>query len=124
MELTGVTVLPARNDDWFSEARYTQGGTLETIDFCGKTMTGAQLQQAFELRSAAIAVEYTEARFVFRAVGIGSNTGMSLNAASEMADQGMTAEEILDYFYEDFELLEDPSGESFLWRGIDGGCVA
>lgn len=29
----------------------------------------------------------------------------------------------LDYFYEDFELLEDPSGESFLWRGIDGGDI-
>lgn len=29
----------------------------------------------------------------------------------------------MDYFYEDFELLEAPSGESFLWRGIDGGDI-
>lgn len=29
----------------------------------------------------------------------------------------------IDYFYEDFELVEDSNGESFLWRGFDGGDI-
>lgn len=104
-ELTGVASLPARREEWFSDAEYTEGGTLRYIRFGGVLLTGEQLRDAFGLRSAAVAAEYSEERFVFRVRGIGNNLGMSLNAAAAMADSGMTAEQILAYFYPNTELV-------------------
>ena len=98
-ELTGVSRLSADPTQWFSGAVYTEGGTLSEIRFGSARLTGEQLREAFSLRSAAITVEYTEGRFLFTVRGIGDNLGMSLNAASEMARSGQTAEEILDFFY-------------------------
>ena len=102
--ITGVSSLSARPSEWFSGAIYTDGGTLSEIRFGGARLTGAQLRDTFELRSAAITIEYTEERFVFTVRGCGDNLGMSLSSAAEMAGSGMTAEEILEYFYSPAEI--------------------
>jgi len=97
--VTGVSALPARREEWFSDAEYTEGGTLRYIRFGGALLTGAQLREVFGLRSAAVTVEYSEERFVFRVRGSGDDLGMSLNGAAAMAKGGTTAEQILAYFY-------------------------
>ncbi|MGN0687285.1 MAG: hypothetical protein ACI4KA_04170, partial [Oscillospiraceae bacterium] len=79
VEISGAAELPAERSEWFSQAEYTSGGTLRSIRFGDAVLTGEQLRQALGLRSAAIAVEYSEERFVFRVRGIGGNLGMSLN---------------------------------------------
>lgn len=104
-ELSGVSRLPADPSEWFGEAVYSHSGILSEISFGAARITGAQLREAFSLRSAAITVEYTEGRFLFTVRGIGDNLGMSLNAAAEMARSGSTAEEILTYFYSPAELV-------------------
>ena len=104
-ELTGVSSLPARREEWFSSAEYTDGGTLRYICFGDALLTGEQLREAFGLRSAAITVEYSEERFVFRVRGYGDNIGMSLNGAAALAKGGMTAEQILSYFYPNTQLM-------------------
>ncbi|MBQ8196219.1 MAG: hypothetical protein IJZ47_13595 [Oscillospiraceae bacterium] len=103
--ITGVSSLSARPSEWFSGAVYTDGGTLSEIRFGGARLTGSQLRDTFKLRSAAITIEYTEERFVFTVRGCGDNLGMSLNSAAELADSGMNAEEILEYFYSPAELM-------------------
>ena len=105
-ELTDVTRLPADPSEWFSDAVYTDGGTLSEIRFGGARLTGKQLKEAFSLRSAAITVEYAEGRFLFTVIGIGDNLGMSLNAAADMAAAGKTAEDILKYFYPPAKLCQ------------------
>lgn len=89
----------SRREEWFSDAIYEPSGTLREIHFCGVKLTGEQLRSTFGLRSAAITVSFTEQRFVFTVKGWGGNLGMSVNAASVMARQGYTAEEILSLFY-------------------------
>lgn len=105
-KLTGT--IPSSTDcaEWFSGAEYTDGGTLSHIVCNGKRFSGAQIQELFGLRSAAVTIEYSEARFVFTARGVGDNLGMSLNAACSLAEQGMSAEEILAYFYPETVLSE------------------
>ena len=105
-ELTGIRALGADCPKWFSDAEYTKGGRLLHISFGGARITGAQLKEAFGLRSEAISVEYSEARFVFRVRGIGGNIGMSLNGAAQMASDGMTTEQILALFYPYTKLVE------------------
>lgn len=103
-QLTGVSKLPADPEKWFTDPVYEPSGTLREIYFGGVRVTGEQLCKAFNLRSAAATVEYTEQRFVFTVCGWGSNSGMSINAACSMAATGATAEEILGYFYSGAEL--------------------
>lgn len=89
----------SRREEWFTDDVYEPSGTLREIYFCGVKLTGEQLRNTFGLRSAAITVSYIEQRFVFTVKGWGDNLGMSINAASVMARQGCTAEEILSLFY-------------------------
>ncbi len=98
-KLTGTIPSSADCAEWFSGAEYTEGGTLSHIICNGKRFSGAQLRELFGLRSTAVTIEYSEARFVFTARGVGDNLGMSLNAACSMAEQEMSAEEILAHFY-------------------------
>ncbi len=102
----GVTSLPDKRELWFSDATYLPSGTLKEISFGDKKLSGHELQKAFDLRSAAVTIEYTEQRFVFTSKGWGSNLGMSINAACVMARRGCTCEEILSYFYHGTELIE------------------
>lgn len=91
--------LPADCSEWFSGAQYLQSGTLEFISFGGIRISGSQLMQAFNLRSAAITVEYTEQRFLFTTKGSGGNMGLSVHAASQMAQRGCSYSQILTRFY-------------------------
>lgn len=95
----GVTSLPDRREMWFSQAVYLPSGTLKEIYFGDKRLSGKQLKQAFDLRSAAITIEYAEQRFVFTIKGWGENLGMSINGACVMARRGCNCEEILEHFY-------------------------
>ncbi len=97
-----ISRLSARPSEWFTDAVYSDGGSLISIRIGGAGITGGQLMDAFSLRSTAITVEYTEERFLFTVRGIGCNTGMSLSAAEEMSQ--CTAEELLDIFYSPAEL--------------------
>lgn len=96
---TGISSLASNPASWFSDAQYLESGTLSQIKFGGKAVSGAQLRDIFGLRSAAVAVEYAESRFVLSCRGWGDNLGLSTNAAAVMARGGNTAEEILAYFY-------------------------
>ncbi len=102
--LTGISNLPQNCENWFSDAEYTKSGTLSSVLFCGARVTGEQLMSAFSLRSSAITIEFTEERFVFTCKGDGLNRGISTNTAAILSKQGMTAEEILSYFYGETEL--------------------
>lgn len=86
-------------DEWFHDPVYAETGTLIYIGFCDTKITGAALKMALGLRSTAITVEYREEKFYFKCKGLGENKGMSTNAAIFLAENGKTAEEILNLFY-------------------------
>ncbi len=107
-EVTGVSSLGARPAEWFSDAEYTDGGTLRSVRFGTARLNGGQLRDVFSLRSSAITIAYAEERFLFTVRGWGGNTGMSIHAAAQMAKSGSTAEEILLYFFAPAEVDELP----------------
>lgn len=102
--IMGASTVPGDFGSWFHDAEYADTGTLLTIGFCGRTLTGAQLRQALGLRSTAIAVEYREDRFYVSCKGQGENRGMSVNAAVFLAKSGNSAEQILKVFYPDADV--------------------
>ena len=87
--------------EWLHDPVYSENGTLLFIDLADEKISGETLRSALKLRSTAISAEYFEDRFIFKCKGWGDNRGMSVYAANYLAQNGMTAEEILRIFYPD-----------------------
>ncbi len=107
--LRKTTGLNAADEDctkWFGHTEYLPSGTLNFVEFCGIEVTGRQLKDALDLRSAAIDIDYAEDKFIFTCHGYGDNLGMSLYSANALALRDCTAEEILYCFYTDAEVVD------------------
>lgn len=107
--LRGTVSLKAADADpakWFGASAYLQSGTLSYVEFCGAEVTGGQLMEALELRSAAVDIEYIEDKFRFTCHGCGDNLGMSLYSANALALKGCTALDILCHFYPDADVTD------------------
>lgn len=96
---TGSVILPPEVSDWFTDPEYTPGGVLTKIRFGTADVTGEQLRQAFGLRSSAITLTVSGEEITLTSRGCGGNTGMSAYSAERLARSGMTADEILQYFF-------------------------
>lgn len=92
-------VLEGEPADWFSGAVYSDGGSVETIDLGGVTVTGHQARTIFSLRSASFTVECAPDSVTFQVTGFGHGVGMSQYGANAMAAQGRTYQEILQHYY-------------------------
>lgn len=96
---TGSVVLPASPEDWFTKAEYTPGGVLTSVRFGEAVVKGEELQTALGLRSSAVSIVVLGEEMTFITAGCGSNIGLSAYSAERMARSGMSAEEILAYFF-------------------------
>lgn len=86
---------------WFGEPVKTTAGTVTSITVCGKTLTGAQLQAAFSLRSASFEVNVQDTAVIFTVHGSGHFVGMSVCGAIGMAKDGHSFDAILRHYYAD-----------------------
>ena len=84
----------------------TTAGTVKKITLCGKDFTGAQLRTAFNLRSAAFDLTFSNNTFIFTVNGYGHAVGMSQFGANYMAEQGSTYTEILNAYYEGIKIVK------------------
>ena len=107
-ELCAVLSLSPAEDlppeDWAGEARYSAAGTLTGITLCGKTFTGQDLREAFDLRSAAIRLTYDGQNFIFDVTGYGHGVGLSQYGADYYARQGMDFRQIIAHYYPGTEI--------------------
>ena len=85
--------------DYFGEAKRTASGTVTSIEVCGADLSGAEIREAFSLRSADFEVAYKEGEFTFTVYGYGHGVGMSQYGADYMAKQGSDFKEILLHYY-------------------------
>ncbi len=95
---------PADCSKWFVNPVREESGSLRSIEFCGREISGEELMRRFDLPSRAISVEFSEDLFFFSCKGRGSNQGMSVNAAVFLASSGYSAEQILALFYPEAEM--------------------
>lgn len=76
-------------------------GYVTEIQIGTKTYTGEEVQYALGLPSASFTLEEYEGGMRAVVKGIGHGYGFSQYAAKCKAENGMTAEELLEYFYKD-----------------------
>lgn len=98
--------LPKDAQDWFSDEKLSESGTVLRISVGDAAFTGQEVRSLFSLRSAAFSVEYADGTFTFTTRGYGHNVGMSQYGANAMAKEGKSYREILSYYYTGTEITE------------------
>ncbi len=79
-------------------------GYVTRIQVQGRTVHGETFRNVFGLPSAAFQIEEWESGLRFVCKGLGHGLGMSLYSANEMAKEGDTHREILQYFFKNISI--------------------
>lgn len=95
----GIT-LEGEPASWFGAVTYTRGGSVETMEVCGRTYSGTQLRALLGLRSAAFTATAEENQITVTTRGYGHRVGMSQYGADAMAVSGSDYREILSHYYQ------------------------
>ncbi len=77
----------------------TQGGSVASVTIGGKSFSGRELRQLFQLRSTRFTLEIQEDQAIFQVNGYGHQVGMSQYGASVLAQKNYSYREILSYYY-------------------------
>lgn len=81
-------------------ADYTAGGAIAQLTVDGKQLSGSELRQALGLNSANVSWLIDGERILISTIGYGHGVGLCQYGADGMAQQGYTAIEILQYYYQ------------------------
>lgn len=84
---------------WITDSVRDDSGRVEQITVGGVTVSGTELRAVFSLRSTAFTVSAEGESVTFRVTGYGHGVGMSQYGANELARQGKTWREILQWYY-------------------------
>ena len=86
-------------DRWFGAAAENGSGRVETVSVGGTDIEGTELRRIFGLRSACFTVAADSESVTFRVTGYGHGVGMSQYGANQLAREGKTWREILEWYY-------------------------
>lgn len=86
-------------DRWFGAAAENGSGRVETVSVGGTDIEGTELRRIFGLRSACFTVAADSESVTFRVTGYGHGVGMSQYGANQLAKEGKTWQEILEWYY-------------------------
>lgn len=86
---------------------YTTSGRVKYIEVCGTKIKAENLRTDFGLKSTDFTIEIKENSIVFNVTGYGHGVGMSQVGANYYAKQGRSAEEIIKYYYNGVDIIDD-----------------
>ena len=84
---------------WIKDIVLTDAGRVASAAVGGVSVTGKELRTLYNLRSTAFTVEASGDSVTFRVTGYGHGVGMSQYGANELAKEGKTWQEILQWYY-------------------------
>lgn len=89
---------------WITGAERNSSGRVEQVSIGGVKVEGTEVRSLYGLRSASFTAEATGEEVIFRVTGYGHGVGMSQYGANELAKQGKTWQEILQWYYTDVNI--------------------
>ena len=78
---------------------YTDSGRVNRVRIGSKTLTGLEVRQQLELRSANFNVQAASDKLIFRTTGYGHGVGLCQYGANGQAKQNRDFRQILTYYY-------------------------
>lgn len=95
-----VTASAANKDDWITIVSKTEGDNIAEIKIGDQTYTGREVREALDLRSSDFSWTVDGDHISFTTRGYGHGVGMSQWGANLMAEEGKTAQEIIEHYYQ------------------------
>lgn len=83
---------------------YTEGNRVKTIKVGNLKLSGVEMRNIFELRSANFKIAIGGNNIKFEVIGYGHGVGMSQTGADSLAKQGKSYEEIIKHYYTGVEI--------------------
>ena len=84
---------------WIRDVERSDAGFVTTLSVGGVTVRGNELRTILSLRSPSFTVDANEDSLTFHVTGYGHGVGMSQYGANALAQQGMSAGEILRHYF-------------------------
>lgn len=97
-------ILPKEKSKWLDIKKRTASDTVVSLNAGDMNISGMELRNALNLRSASFDIAYDNGIFTITTKGYGHGVGMSQYGANAMAEQGFTYDEILMHYYKGAEL--------------------
>lgn len=94
-------------DQAASVVKRDQASYVLTVQLPGQKISGEQFKDAFSLNSTCFSIKETDGQIRIVTKGYGQGYGMSQYGANEMAKEGGSYEEILNYYYSGIEITND-----------------
>ena len=101
----------------FEILSYDSAGYVAELRIGETVCTGDQFRDALSLSSSAFSLQEGEEGLKITTMGNGHGLGMSQWTANEMAKEGKTYEEILQFFFEGTELADGGDVETMVHPG-------
>lgn len=90
--------------DCINVKEYTEGNRVKTIKIGNLELSGVEVRNIFDLRSANFKVNISDDKIKFEVLGYGHGVGMSQTGADSMAKEGKNYEDIIHHFYTGVEI--------------------
>lgn len=92
-------VLEGSPSNWFTNIVQQPGGMVTSLSVGGVEVGGNRLRTILDLRSACFTISFDGDEVTFSVSGYGHGVGMSQYGANVLAEDGMTYQEILEWYY-------------------------
>ena len=86
-------------ENYFTAPVKYPSGYVKEIKVCGTAVSGTNIRNCLDLRSACFDVVYENGMFKFTTYGYGHGVGLSQNGANALAKEGKDFKEILMHYY-------------------------
>ena len=105
-KLKSAVTLEGEPKNWIAQVECTSSGTVTAVNMCGTAVTGSQIRDLLNLRSACFEASFADDTFTFNVKGWGHGVGMSQYGACYLARTGSTFIEILSHYYTDCNMTK------------------
>lgn len=95
-----------KDKDCIKIEEYTDGDRVKTMKIGNLELSGVEVRNIFELRSANFTVTINDDKIEFKVTGYGHGVGMSQTGADSLAKEGKNYEDIIHHFYTDVDIVD------------------
>lgn len=91
-------------EDAIQILEFTDGNRVKSINIGNINLTGVDVRNIFNLKSANFTVQVQENIVIFEVKGYGHGVGMSQTGANTLAKEGKNYRDIIEHFYKDVKI--------------------
>ena len=93
-----------KEKDCIKIEEYTEGNRVKTVKIGNLELSGVEVRNIFELKSANFEITIQDDKIKFQVIGYGHGVGMSQTGADSLAKEGKNYEDIIHHFYTGVEI--------------------